>query len=630
MYYRDIRLRPEAGKCTAAPSLPRLSLLRRPGRMTGKDWIWALGISFVYGVLAFSFSGSALTPQTFWRATKEQPSLALDLGEVVMLDNIMYFTGIDGRVNGSWILSLSENGKNWRRQGQMSQYYFETFMWKIPRLEDAPRPTRYIRLTADSVWMELGELVFVTRDEDGKRELFDTSSLSKRYPRYAALFDEQYMAPALPDLDNKALYELSVKRRMPGNISDHNNGMISDEVYHARSSYEYTRSLPPEENTHPPLGKLIIVPGIKLFGMSPFGWRFMGILFGVLMLPPLYILIKNLFDNTIAASCGTAIFAFENMHFTQTHFATVDTYAVFFIIVMYLFMYRYISSGYDAPFRKTLPPLFLCGLSFGLGAASKWTALFAALGLAALYIMYLVKRGMRQASAGQKKEYRVFLIRTLCVSLVFFVVIPLIVYTLSYIPTVSAYYGQPLSLGDLMEGTWLDQKSMMHFHRNVMRDAEHSFQSTWYMWMLDIQPLAYYNKTNIDGGRAIIAAFTNPLVTIGGLVAMFFVLWEFFRARTNETMLIAAGYLSLLTPWMLIARNSFVYHYFPAMIFLTLALCYVFNNIMRRNPEHKKWVYVFTGLSLALFLMLLPPSAGITMTDWYAKWFVRWLPSWPF
>lgn len=66
------------------------------------------------------------------------------------------------------------------------------------------------------------------------------------------------------------------------------NSTYFDEIYHARTAYEHILGLEPYENTHPTLGKLIISVGIRIFGMNPFGWRFMGTLFGVLMLPALY------------------------------------------------------------------------------------------------------------------------------------------------------------------------------------------------------------------------------------------------------------------------------------------------------------------------------------------------------
>ena len=93
--------------------------------------------------------------------------------------------------------------------------------------------------------------------------------------------------------------------------------------------------LEPYENTHPTLGKLIISVGIRIFGMNPFGWRFMGTLFGVLMLPALYHFLKRLFGSTFLCTAGTVLFAFDFMHYVQTRIATIDTYAVFFIILMY-------------------------------------------------------------------------------------------------------------------------------------------------------------------------------------------------------------------------------------------------------------------------------------------------------
>ena len=52
------------------------------------------------------------------------------------------------------------------------------------------------------------------------------------------------------------------------------------------------------EWTHPPLGKVLMMVGIQLFGMTPFGWRFMGALMGVLMLPVMYLMAKQLTKST--------------------------------------------------------------------------------------------------------------------------------------------------------------------------------------------------------------------------------------------------------------------------------------------------------------------------------------------
>jgi len=296
---------------------------------------------------------------------------------------------------------------------------------------------------------------------------------------------------------------------------------------------------------------------------------------------------------------------------------------------MYLFMYRYISSGYDTPLSQTLPPLFLCGLFFGLGVATKWTGFYAALGLVVLYVLYLVKRGCHQIAAGQKKGYSAFLLLTLAASVGFFVVIPFAIYTLSYLPYTTAN-DQPFTLGGLVGDMWHNQKFMLSYHSDPLLGSQHPYQSPWWNWMFDIRPMRYYYSISQDTSRTIIAAFTNPLVTIGGVVAMLFALRDFLYKKAKAPFVIVVGYLAQFVPWIFVSRSTFVYHYFPSIIFLILAICYVFKNLLERSTEHKWRVYAFTGSSIGLFFLLLPPTAGIPMPDWYWTWFARWLPSWPY
>ncbi len=78
--------------------------------------------------------------------------------------------------------------------------------------------------------------------------------------------------------------------------------------------------------------------GINLFGMTPFGWRFMGALFGILMIPAMYMLARQLLRRSSPAFLAAFLMAVDAMHFTQTRIATIDVFAVFFIMVAYLFM----------------------------------------------------------------------------------------------------------------------------------------------------------------------------------------------------------------------------------------------------------------------------------------------------
>ena len=62
------------------------------------------------------------------------------------------------------------------------------------------------------------------------------------------------------------------------------NSSYFDEIYHARTAYEFTQGTVPYETSHPPLGKVLMSWSVSLFGMTPFGWRFAGAVAGILML----------------------------------------------------------------------------------------------------------------------------------------------------------------------------------------------------------------------------------------------------------------------------------------------------------------------------------------------------------
>jgi dolichyl-phosphate-mannose--protein O-mannosyl transferase len=84
------------------------------------------------------------------------------------------------------------------------------------------------------------------------------------------------------------------------------------------------------------------------------------------MLPILYAFGKRIFKDSNYALVLTTLFAFDFMHFTQTRIATIDVYSVFFILLMYYYMYQYITMNFFVDgFRKTLKPLALSGLFFG-------------------------------------------------------------------------------------------------------------------------------------------------------------------------------------------------------------------------------------------------------------------------
>ena len=321
---------------------PVFTLHFRRHPMSRKDLLPMLLITVVYGATAFIGLGDFTNPQSFFRFTNEKQSVVLTLSEPTDIGSLMYYPGL---WIGGYTLEFSGDGVNWQQQypaegheSAMDQPHSDLFKWLHADINKDNIPTTYIRISTTSTPLELGEIALYAKHS---KQPIPAASVS--CPDAPQLFDEQNIVPSAPS---------------------YMNSMYFDEIYHGRTAYEYIENIQPYETTHPPLGKLIITLGVELFGMVPFGWRFMGTLFGVLMLPILYIFIKNMFGKTVIAACGTTLFAFDFMHFVQTRIATIDTYGVFFILVTYYFMYRYITLDPETPFRKTLPPLLLSGTIF--------------------------------------------------------------------------------------------------------------------------------------------------------------------------------------------------------------------------------------------------------------------------
>ena len=620
----------------SAPPRPRFSFSAPRGRMTRRDAWLCLAVTLVYAVTAFFHLGSTTAPQSTVDFVQTGP-VEVELSETVYVTELRYFPSLG---TGAYDLEISSDGEHWAKlwtrkddegrtvgwywadaQGLNPRYavaqgYNDLFKWKSISI-DNPQYVKYLRLTPRSErdTLQLAELALYcatgeSRDPQGLLNILPATQASRDGEEAAgilaagadALFDEQDTVPESSNWYNSAYF---------------------DEIYHPRTALEHIENLHPYETTHPPLGKLIIGLGVRLFGMTPFGWRFMGTLFGVLMLPILYVFLKTLFGRSLVALCGSILFATDFMHLTQTRIATIDTYAVFFILGAYFFLYRWLSLPRGTTVRQGALPLFLSGLMFGIGAACKWTVLYAGAGMALLYLLNLIFR-WRDRDEGDTAFWP-WAGKTILLSVLFFVVIPVCIYTASYYPY--ALDRGDTSLKSLVEVMLANQKHMFGYHQGVT--TPHPYQSKWWMWLLDLRPILYYMADGA-GTNTRFAAFLNPLLCWGGLLALVLVARAGWQKRDAKALFILVGYLAQLVPWIPIARPTFNYHYFPAVPFLALALCYLFNDLARARPKGwKGWVLGLTGGSAALYIAFYPVLIGLTIPTWYST-LLRWLPSWPF
>ncbi len=428
------------------------------------------------------------------------------------------------------------------------------------------------RITADA---SLGNL-YIQTEEGFKQATFPTG-----------VFDEQDLVPEL---------------------ADYTNGMYFDEIFHARTAKEYIDKEPAYEWTHPPLGKILISLGIKVFGMNPFGWRFMSALFGTLTVAVLYLFAKLLTGNSIISFAMGLLMTFDFMHHVQSRVGTIDVFLVFFIMLMYMFLCMALAKE-----QVRYLPLALSGVSFGLAFSVKWSAAYAVLGVGILLLLRIFRKH-------EKWQERIKLCGFTALT---FALVPICIYILSYIPFV---------LEDGKTGFIAileNQMKILSYHGSLTVGLEHDFSSEWYTWAFDIKPVMYYSAWRDADTVGAISAFGNPVVWWAGALSVAANILLAIAKKDKKAVFLLTGYFSCLLPWIFIARSSYIYHYYPCTIFMILLIANIFMHLMRARPRLS---YALCGATVALsafaFVMFLPAIRGVFTSTMYFEGFLKWLTTW--
>lgn len=369
-----------------------------------------------------------------------------------------------------------------------------------------------------------------------------------------------------------------------------------DEVYHAFTAQEMVRSnkaawewwnTPPKgfayEWTHPPLAKLGMATGIILFGENAFGWRFFGALLGVGCILLVYLLGKELFGQKVALF-ASFLFAFDGLPLVMSRIGMNDIYFLFFaLLALYLFL-----KG----------KLLFSGITFGLSLASKWTAVYLLPIFLFWWAIQLIKLKRKERFNKLNKLKHLLILYAL-----YFILIPLLIYLVSYLPFFTS--GHDLS-------TWWGlQKQMWWYHTKL--SATHPYASPWWSWPIMKTPVWLF-VDYAENAIANIYAMGNPIVWWGGLVALPFVSWQAIKKKDKKLGLIVFAYFAFFLPWAISPRIMFIYHYLPSIPFLCLFLGWILWRLWDKRLEIKLGVIGYLVLVVLIFLLFYPRWTAI-----YAK-----------
>ena len=552
-----------------------------------RDIIIILIIMLIYSVISFINLGSFTNPQTFWHVENPGEYIVLKLNEAE-IRKIRHYTGPRF---GTYKLYISDDGEKYTYLKDLKQT--TVFAWEDLNVNGKFEYLKIVGQTRDSY---LGDIALYNKN------------------------DEQVQLYAI---DQDANFIIDEQNFIPEEISFMNSTYF-DEIYHPRTAYEYVHELDIYECVHPPLGKLLMAIPISILGMCPFAYRLMGNIAGILMIPTIYFLAKNIFKSKKYAIVAALIMTCDNFHFAHTRMATIDSFVVLCIMLSCLFMYKYIILTDKDNIRTRLKMLFLSGLFIGCAIATKWTGCFSAIGLAVIFFVKLIKTNFIEQFGFSKnginirfkekkwsKESTVIILS--CI--VFFVLIPIIIYLLCYIPDKNV---------KKLEDIWDLQINMYKYHSEL--EAEHPFSSKWYTWFTMEKPVWYYSNILEEGMRSTISGIGNVVIWWTGIVGMIYIVIKGIKKLDCDCWFIMVAILTGIIPHLTIDRIMFMYHYFPVLPFMMLSIVMLIKDI-ENKIKFKKIYLIYLFIILVIFVYYYPVVSGMPVSEEYIE-STKLLTSW--
>ncbi len=541
-----------------------------------------VSITLVYALISLWNLGSNKIPTTTWQPVEAYQTFILEVEDGFNQINLIYGEGDNNSLEKGYQLGVenmiiegSNDLHNWveistLEKGRIFEYSFIEGDYNY----------KYIRITSTNIKQTLTEIAFIKDNELVNVSVYEDKYADSKYPA-SLVIDEQDKVVISPTYYDEFYF---------------------DEIYHVRNAKEVADGQYMYASVHPLLGTNIIASFIKFFGFTPFVFRLPGALFGIAIVVLIYLLAKLLFDKTIISSLAAIFSACDFMHLTTSRIATLEPFSIFFIILMFYWMIKYYK---EEDHKKEIVDLLICGISMGLAISTKWTACYSAIGLAVILFKKLTET---------KKN----VISSLLWCVLFFVIIPLIIYWLSYLP--DKVWRDSWSI----KNVWEHNITMFEYHSKLV--STHPYSSKWYQWLLDIRPIWYYSNINDVGISNTIACFSNPLLTWAGVPAIIYCL---FKIKDKTSFIIAIGYLTAILPWTPISRTTFAYHFYPTSIFVILAICFCANKLMEKRNENRQLIYIFMALYVLIFIVYLPICTGFGTTKVYIK-ALELFPTWYF
>ena len=514
-------------------------------------------ISIISFCSFFSFQrlGNIHSPNTFY--SFKGKDIIIDIKKQAHISQIKIYNGEN---TSNYNLYISENNTDY----ELVSDYKSTgeFSWDIIELDY--KDARYIKL-----------------------EYFDKASIGE----IGVYCDSKLISNTYITNKEKMITELNDEQQYIPNKRSYMNSSYFDEVYFARTAYEYVYNLEIYEWTHPPLGKIIqAIPIYITKNMAPFTYRFMGCLSGILLIGIMYLFGVILFKKRKYGLYAAIITLLDTFRFAHTRMGTIDSHLVLFIVLSILFMYLFIEND-------KIKYLFLSGIFFGLSISVKWTAMYSGLALAIIYFSYLIKKKKI------KLDYIIY-------GSLFFVFVPITIYCSIYL-----VFNNNLYKTNNLDNIIKVNKAMYNYHSKL--EDTHNFSSKWYTWPISYKPVWYHQQDTKENYEETISGVGNIIIWYASILGVIYCLLKGILKKDKKAIFLVICVLSMWLPFVFIKRIMYLYHFFPALPFFFMTSVYLFKDLEELNI--KKIFSIYIILSSIFFILYYPVISGIEIDKEYTK-----------
>ncbi len=590
-----------------------------PFHMTKFDYIAVLAIWIAAFSLVLFNIGERIYPTNAYTVSASADSIEVDLGTPQPIKQIRVYAG----ANGAGAVRFENwDGEKWQSlwrsdNGHLSYHgnheYRSTFKLFRKTINNRD-PVQRLRLSVKGDGFNINEIAII--GFDGRpivpEKIVLSSDVNKILePGDHPLFDEQHT------ISDQYGYQAMT---------------VWDEVFYARSAYDLLHGQIPYEKSHPPLGKSLIAIGIRIFDMTPLGWRVVDAFFVSLLPVLLFIGGRLLTGRRIGAYIAAILAVFEPMFFIHGRWANIDSFLVVFLTASLLTLYRWYSQGEGRIDRSNAGWLLAAGALFGVALSIKWSALFTGF---AIFVFFVIAKSFEYTKASWRFQgwyaepgnaVKRIALDTLWWAFCF-VLVPIFIYYLSHVEFVPTMPGQPNIVTVAGFQAFVDQQLFVWGFHSGKNDT-HGSSSLFITWPFMWQPVAMFSFGGVaEGMSSSLSMIGNPVIWWVGFVVMIGLGWVALAGRNKAIIFLAGIYFIQCLPWLLIGRTTFLYHYYSFLPFVILGIAYVISRLDFSKTWHKLLVGLYVAAVIAAFVAFYPLVTTTAVPVEYVD-SLRLLPPW--